>query len=666
MSEQRQSEQYGAWDSPLAAADVAAAGGEPRWLMEQWVAAAGEQIWWAEFRPTEGGRSTIVRWTPGRGAEDVLGPGWNVRNRVHEYGARPFAVHSDGVRFVFTNWADQRLYLGIPRAEPVPLTPEPEIPAGVRYADPVIVGAEVWCLRETITGPSPTDVRRDLVAVPTSGAAAADWDAVRVLAASHRFLSGPKVSPDKRHVAWIGWDHPAMPWDGTELCVAPVRGTTVGEHRVLAGGPTESVCQLWWTGRAELTVLTDPDGWWNAHRIGLDGTRTPLWTVEQEIGGALWKPGLSWGAPLADGRIALLAVGWHERDGERTHGSRLVVLDPRTGHVRHVETPHTVWSGLVSNGTVLAGVAAGPNNQATVVRVDPDSGGLTELSAPRWTPPGSEWLPQPRHREFTAPDGTAVHAIVYPPRNPTATAPDDELPPLLVTAHGGPTGRSIDALDPEVTFFTSRGFAVAAVDYAGSTGLGRAYRERLNGQWGVLDVRDCALVATALADEGLVDRDRLVVRGGSAGGWTTCASLTSVSTYRCGTAYYPVLDLLGWATGETHDMESRYLDGLVGPLPEAKQTYVERSPVNRADRLDAPLLLLQGDEDEVCPPIQCERLLAAIDGRGIPHAYLVFPGEQHVFRRAESIRRALEAELSFYAQVLGFTAAGVPRLPLND
>jgi dipeptidyl aminopeptidase/acylaminoacyl peptidase len=654
---------HGAWPSPLTAEDAALAGGEPRWLLEQWVTAVDDDVWFAELRPTEGGRAAVVRWRDGDGLRDMFGAEWNARSRVHEMGARPFAVADDGSRFVFANWTDQRLYLVESGAEPVPLTHEPTTPAGIRYGDPVFVGDEVWCVRETLTGPRPTDLHRQLVAIPLSGAAVARPDLVRVLAQTHRFLTGPKVSPDGRHVAWIGWNHPAMPWDGTELCVAEV-GATAG-HRVLAGGLRESVCQVWWTGDDELTVLTDPDGWWNPYRVTLDGLRTPLWTTEQEIGGALWKPGLSWGAPLADGRLAMAVLGWHERDGVEVHGCRLLVLDPETKEVTEIESAATVWTGLSASGSTLAGMAAGPDTQPAVVRVDVDSGEIRALTPPRYSQPAPEWLAKPVHRKVTVADGSEVHAILHLPRNPDVSAPAGELPPLLVTVHGGPTGRSIDALDPEITFFTSRGIAVVAVNHGGSTGYGRAYRERLRGQWGVVDVADCAAVAAALADDGLIDRDRLLIRGGSAGGWTTASSLTSGAGYRGGVAYYPVLDLLGWATGETHDLESRYLDGLVGPLPESRQTYVRRSPVNRADQLSAPLLLLEGEEDVICPPAPCERMIAAIAGRGVPHAYLTFPGEQHVFRRAESIRRALEAELSFFGQVLGFDPPDIPRVELS-
>ncbi|WP_157876149.1 S9 family peptidase, partial [Streptacidiphilus griseoplanus] len=263
-------------------------------------------------------------------------------------------------------------------------------------------------------------------------------------------------------------------------------------------------------------------------------------------------------------------------------------------------------------------------------------------------------LPAPTARTFTGPDGREVHANLYPPRNPDFTAPPGELPPYVVFAHGGPTSRSPMVLDLEIAYFTSRGIGVVEVNYGGSTGHGREYRNRLRGQWGVVDVEDCATAARALAAEGTADPRRLAIRGGSAGGWTTAASLTGTDLYRCGAIRYPVLDLTAWSSGgETHDFESRYLDSLIGPLPEAADRYRERSPVTHADRLTVPFLLLQGLDDVICPPAQAQRLVDRAAERGVPHRYLTFPGEGHGFRRADTITTALEAELALYTEAFG-------------
>ncbi|MFB9685285.1 prolyl oligopeptidase family serine peptidase [Amycolatopsis plumensis] len=632
---------YGTWSSPITAAEVAAAGGGPQWLD----VVSGE-VWWAEGRPGEQGRVALVRAVPG-GTEDVLPAPWNVRNRLHEYGGRPWAV-ADGV-VVFTHWADQRVYaqseIGV-----VPLTPSPAQPQSVRYGD-LRAGrpGEVWAVRERSTGPRPTDIERELVAI------AVDGGGERVLAASHRFLTVPKLSPDGRHAAWFGWDHPRMPWDGTELCVAPVDGAgAFGPHRVVAGGVDVSVCQVEWETPEALLALADPDGWWNLHRIGLDGSVVNLAPVDQELGGPLWKAGSRWFAPLGGGRHAVLA------------GGRLAVLDPADGSVTPVDGELTAWSstGFAVLDDAVVGVAGGPARESAVVRVALD-GTVTDLTPQPELP--SAFLPVPQERVFTTAGGETVPVVLYPPRNPDFAAPDGERPPLLVHVHGGPTGQHFAELDLEIAYFTSRGIGVAAVNYGGSTGFGRAYRERLREQWGVVDVADCVAVAEALVAAGLADGDRLGIRGGSAGGFTAAASLTTTKTYRAGTVMYPVLDLAGWTgtEGETHDFESRYLDGLVGPLPETRPRYLERSPLANVGGLAGPVLFQQGLEDRICPPEQADRFVAKLAGRGIPYAYQRFAGEQHGFRQAATIVAALEAELSFYGQVFGFETPGVARLELS-
>lgn len=662
---------YGTWTSPIDATQVAAAAGSPTWVDTH-----DGQVWWTESRPEEGGRLALMRST-GAGpaeagaaetgpveagpAEEMLAAPWNVRNRVHEYGGRPWCVvrSEGGDRVAFTHWDDQRIYLldpGAPDATPVAISPEPDRPQGYRYADlqPGATGEEVWCVRETVTGDTRTDVRRDLVALPITGTAAGDPGQVRVLAASHHFLSGPKISPDGRNAAWLGWEHPAMPWDGTEVCVAEVGPDgTFGEHRVLAGGPAEAVCQLEWDSPDALCVLTDPDGWWNLVRVDLTGRRTNLHPCAEELGGPLWTLGSRWFARLGDGRYAISRAG------------RLAVLDESAGTLTDVATPLPTWSSLTEVGGDVAGIAAGPASRPAVVRIDPATGETTALTAQPAGLPDSAYLPVPEHREFTGPDGQRIPAYVFAPRNPDFAAPGGDRPPLLVVAHGGPTGHAGSVLNLSTAYFTSRGIAVVAVNYGGSTGYGREFRERLRGQWGVVDVEDCAAVAETLAAEGFADQDRLAIRGGSAGGFTTAAALTAVSTFACGAASFPVIDLLSFAGGETHDFESQYLTSLVGPLPEARAVYAERSPSNRVEKLAGPILFLQGLEDEICPPEQSQRFVAALAGRGIPHAYLGFPGEQHGFRRAETIQAALEAELSFYGQVFGFTPPGVARLELT-
>jgi acetyl esterase/lipase len=630
---------YGTWKSPVTAAETAAAGGGP-----EWVDLYGQDLWWAERRPQEGGRLALVRKSPGQDPVDVLGAQFNVRNRLHEYGGRPWAVLSD--RVVFTNWADQRVYqAALDGGEPEPITPEHERPHGYRFGD-LLPGpdGQVWCVRETVTGDAPTDIRRDLVAL--SGGQ------VEVLGASHHFMSAPKISPDGRHAAWIGWDHPAMPWDGTELCVAPIGADgAFGPHRVVAGGPREAVCQAEWEDSQHLLVLSDPDGWWNLYRIGMSGSVKNLAPCEQEIGGAMWRMGWRWFAPLGAGRFAVL------------RSNVLAIVDERSGTLTDVDTDLTAWKpDLVAAHGIVYSAAGSPTLEVAVVGLDLSRGEVSTYT-PQSPPVDPDYLPQPQQQWFGD-----IPAYVYPPHSPDYAAPDGEKPPYIVYAHGGPTGKFTPLLNLEFAYFTSRGIGVVAVNYGGSTGYGRQFREALNEQWGVVDVNDCAAVAQALAEQGVADSQRLVISGGSAGGWTAAASMTSTRTYRCATIQYPILDLAGWtsAGGETHDFESRYVEGLVGTLPQHADRYTSRSPINHVDKLAGPVLLLQGLEDQICPPEQADRFVASLAGTGIPHAYLTFEGEQHGFRKADTLVTVLHAQLSFYGQVFGFTPPGVPALELRS
>ncbi|MEU7240145.1 prolyl oligopeptidase family serine peptidase [Streptomyces sparsogenes] len=665
---------FGAWRSPIDAALAASHDGHP-----EYVGTVGDEVWWTEPRPEEGGRRTLVRRRPDGAEVSALPAPWNARSRVIEYGGLPWAAvprPSGGPLVVFAHFADQRLYAYEPDdpagAPPRPLTPVSDLGGGLRWADLRLHAerGEVWGVLEEFTGPAPTAVRRVIAAVPLDGSAADDRAAVRELTdGRHRFVTGPRLSPDGRRVAWIAWDHPRMPWDGTVVMVAEVAEEgTFARARAVLGGPDESVAQAEWAPDGALLAATDRTGWWNLHRLdpaeadpdGGAGAGRPvaLCPREEEFGGPLWKLGRRWFAPLTGGLIAVV----HGRGA-----ARLGILDPRTGELADAPGPWTEWDAtLAVDGSRVFGVAASPYSSPEVVELDTRTGHARAIGAAHTDPVDPAYYPRPVERTFTGPGGREVHATVYPPRNPDHTAPDGEAPPYVVWAHGGPTGRAPVVLDLEIAYFTSRGIGVAEVNYGGSTGYGRAYRNRLRERWGVVDVEDCAAVAEALAEEGSADRARLAIRGGSAGGWTAAASLTSTRLYACATVKYPVLDLTDWSDDGTHDFESRYMETLIGPLAEVPDRYRDRSPAHRADRVTSPFLLLQGLDDPVCPPVQCERFLAAVAGRGVPHAYLTFEGESHGFRRAETMIRALEAELGLYAQAFGIAPPGVPTLELTD
>lgn len=654
---------YGTWPSPIDAATAAAHDGAP-----EYVGVVGDEVWWTAPRPAEGGRRALVRRRPDGTEECPLPAPWNVRSRVIEYGGTPWAgaVTGGSPLVVFVHHADQRMYAfrpDEPDRPPRPLTPLSPVGGGLRWADLELrpERGEVWAVLEEFTGEGPTDCRRLPAAVPLDGSAAEDRGAVRELApAGHRFVTGPRLSPDGRHAAWLAWDHPAMPWDGTELRLAEVTGEgTFDSARTLIGGPGESVAQADWAADGTLLAATDRTGWWNLHRVDpATGDAVNLCPRQEEFAGALWKLGQRWFQPLRDGLVAVLhGVG----------ALRLGVLDPATGALTDAAGPWTDWNpALAAAGGRVIGLAASTRTGYEVVELDPATGRAGVIGNAHRDTVDPAYLPEPDHRVFTGPGGREVHAHVYPPRNPGASGTGPA--PYAVWVHGGPTSRTPMVMDLEIAYFTSRGIGVAEVDYGGSTGYGRAYRERLREQWGVVDVEDCAAVAQGLVAEGAADPARLAIRGGSAGGWTSAAALTTSDTYACGTVLYPILDLRGWsrAGGETHDFESQYLESLIGPLDEVPERYAERSPAHHGDRVSVPFLLLQGLDDPICPPVQCERFLEAVAGRGIPHAYLTFPGESHGFRRLETMVTCLESELALYGKVFGFTPDGVPELDLRS
>jgi dipeptidyl aminopeptidase/acylaminoacyl peptidase len=651
---------YGAWPSPITASDVAR--GDIRLGFPEFVVGDGDEldVWWREGRPAEGGRQVIVSRRQG----DLLAAPWNARTRVHEYGGRSWlAVPSTPTSrpdLVFAEWSDQRLYRLGAAGEPVPLTPAPLRDAGWRYADFTVSAdaTQIWCVRET-HGPD-DEISRDIVAVPIDGSAADDAAQIRVVVTGSQFYASPRLSPDGSRLAWIAWDHPNMPWDSTELRVGDVVDGVVPQWQTVMGGPGESVLQPEWVpgGSDWLYVISDRSNWWNLYEVSIDAHAEPrpLAAASNDFGGPLWELGRTFYAVLGDGRLAVSRSG---------AAHPLAMLDPATGTLTDIAIPFASWTPhLHAKGQLIVGIGGGPDTPASIVIADLVDGSHEILRSSIAEIPDPAYLPQPRAVTFTGPGGRDVHARVYPPRNPKAVAPQGELPPYVAFVHGGPTSSSAPIFDLGHAFFTSRGIGVIDVDYGGSTGYGREYRERLKGQWGIVDVEDCVAAVQALADRGEADGARLAIRGGSAGGWTTLAALTRTKAFAAGTSYFGVAELIKFAE-DTHDFESRYIDGLIGPLPEAHDLYVERAPLTHIDDVSCPVLLLQGLEDKVVPPSQAEMFRDALAAKGIPHAYLAFEGEQHGFRKAENMTTSLEAELSFYGQVFGFTPPGVPVLELS-
>jgi dipeptidyl aminopeptidase/acylaminoacyl peptidase len=633
----RTSAPYGTWTSPITA-DLLVEGT----VGLSSVQSDGERLTWNELRPSEGARQVIVGARPSQQAEDLLAAPLSARTAVHEYGGRCYALHGAGL--VSSNWADQRLWWVEPGRPPAPISPEPPSPRSVRYADPSVTpdGRWVLCVRERHLAEG---VVNDLVAVALDGSGT-----LSTLTGGHDFYSAPTLSPDGTRLAWLSWDHPDMPWDSTELWVADL-GADAGlsSPTRVAGGPEESIGQPRWSPEGVLHWVSDRSGWWNLYAQGV-----PVCPMEAELNEPGWVFGTSTYAFLADGRIV---AAW---SGPAGSGIGLVA----DGRLAPIETPYRSFTSLCPSGEGVACIASSPTEAPAVVRIDLD-GSVEVLRRSRDIEVDPGYLSTPERVRFPTGDGEHAFALVYPPANADFDAPADELPPLVVLSHGGPTSAASSALNLGVQYLTSRGFAVADVDYRGSTGYGRAYRNRLRDNWGVCDVEDCSGVARWLAAEGRVDGSRCVIRGGSAGGYTTLACLAFTDVFAAGANLFGVADLAALAR-DTHKFESRYLDRLVGPWPEAEPVYRARSPIHHLDRFSCPLIIFQGLEDVIVPPAQSEMIRDALAAKGVPVAYLPFEGEQHGFRRAESIRLVALAEVSFYGLVLGFTPAETVELPVEN
>jgi dipeptidyl aminopeptidase/acylaminoacyl peptidase len=633
---------YGAWRSPITSELIVA---ETLGLGD--IRVDGGDIYWIEGRPGEGGRNVLVRRDPGGSVDDITPLPFSVRTRVHEYGGGAMSVHRGFV--YFTNFADQRLYQQAGGMPPTPLTPPPDPePGGTRwrYADGLIDEARrrwIGVREEHAHG----RVDNTLVAVdlaqPGPGA---------VLAQGADFYASPALSPDGRQLAWLSWNHPNMPWVGTELWLAEIAADgSLAMPRLVAGGDSESIFQPQWSPDGVLYFVSDRSGWWNLYRcVATGGGAQALCPRNAEFGRAQWAFGQSTYAFLSPEQL----VCAYTEDGH----DRLARLDIAARTLTPLDLPYSDFGQIRAAGERVVCRAGSPADPPAIVLIDPASGACEVMrsSAPALADGElRSYVSAPQHLAFPTENGLTAHANFYPPHNPGYTAPAGERPPLVVKCHGGPTSSASSVLDLRIQYWTSRGIAVLDVDYGGSTGYGRAYRERLKGAWGIVDVEDCVNAARHVIAEGLADGERAVITGGSAGGYTVLAALTrgavSGHVFRGGASYYGVSDVAALAR-DTHKFESRYLDWLIGPYPERADLYRERSPLTHADALRCPVIFFQGAEDRVVPPNQTEMMVEALRRRGIPVGYFLFAGEQHGFRRAETIKRALDAELYFYAALV--------------
>lgn len=624
---------YGSWKSPINADLISTEG---RRIIE--AVADGEDIYWIEMRPTENGRYVIVRRSSDGGATDVTPSPFNARTRVHEYGGAAFTVR-DGVVY-FSNFADQRLYRQTSGLEPQPITPE----ADLRYAESDVDSKRnrLICVREDHTDPQREAVNA-VVGIALEGS-----NDEQVLVSGNDFYSSPRLSPDGKYLAWMTWNHPNMPWDSAELWVGEISADgSLDRTECVAGSVDESIFQPEWSPDSTLHFVSDRTDWWNLYRYQ-EGTVESLCEMEAEFGRPQWIFGMSTYRFVSANQI----ICTYTQDGVWY----LANLDTVTRSLDRIETPYTSISNLqVVPGGVLFN-ASSSTEAASIVLFDLATRQFEVVCRASEIEIDSGYFSPPQAIEFPTEGGLSAHAFFYPPQNRDYTAPVDDLPPLVVISHGGPTSATSTALDLEIQYWTSRGIAVLDVNYGGSSGYGRAYRQRLNGQWGLVDVDDCVNGARYLVEQGYVDGNRLAIRGGSAGGYTTLSALTFRDVFKAGASYYGISDLEAM-TRDTHKFESRYLDSLIGAYPEERDRYRERSPIHFTDHLSCPLILFQGLEDKVVPPNQAELMVEALRAKGLPVAYVPFEGEQHGFRRSENIQRSLEAELYFYGKVFGFAPA---------
>ena len=634
---------YGSWKSPITADLIVAST-----IGLGQIALDGQDVYWIEGRPTEAGRSVIVRRTPDGKTTDVTPSPFNVRTRVHEYGGGAFAV-KDGTIY-FSNFADQRLYQQTLDSEPQPLTPA----ADRRYADAVIdqQRGRIICVCEDHTGEVHEPVNT-LVSISLK-----NGSDIQLLASGSDFYSSPRLSPNNSQLAWLSWNHPNMPWDGTQLWVAQIKEDgSLAEAECVAGGVDESIFQPEWSPDGILHFVSDRTGWWNLYRWqpptppnallvrggAAGGGIEPLCEMAAEFGLPQWVFGMSTYGFESANRI----ICTYTQNGSW----QLASLDTQTKQLEAIATPYTDISSLqVTSGRAVF-IGAWATEPTAIVQMDLATGQLEVLRRSSELEIDTGYLSIPQAIAFPTENGLTSYAFFYPPQNKDYTTPPEEKPPLIVKSHGGPTAATSSAFNLRIQYWTSRGFAFVDVNYGGSTGYGREYRQRLKDNWGIVDVDDCSNAAKYLAELGEVDGERLAIAGGSAGGYTTLCALTFRDVFKAGASYYGVSDLEALAT-DTHKFESRYLDGLIGPYPERKDLYEARSPIHFTDQLSCPIIFFQGLEDKIVPPNQAEMMVEALKAKGLPVEYVPFEGEQHGFRRAENIKRAVELEVDFYRKYL--------------
>lgn len=624
---------FGSWKSPITADLIVAES-----LGLGAVIYEGEDIYWLEARPTEGGRNVLMKRTLDGQVTEMTPQPFNVRTRVHEYGGGAFLIVQGTLYFI--NFSDQRLYQKLPNQDPTPLTPE----GTYRYADLILdpLRHRLICVGEDHSQ-GEKEPENTLVSIDLNSGK------INTLVSGCDFYSSPRLSPDGTQLTWISWNHPNLPWDGSQLWLATVQADgSLDQVRLIAGGTNESICEPKWSPDGQLYFSSDRRGWWNLYRYTQKGAIDPLFPLNAEFSYPHWVFGLSNYSFISESHV----ICSFNQDGQWY----LASLDTQQKQLSVIETHYTNISSLDANGHKIVLIGGCPTEPTAIVQLNLKTGETTVLKQSHTLNIDSGYLSTPEMVSFPTENGLTAYAWYYPPKNKDYKPPKGELPPLLVKSHGGPTACASPSFNLRLQYWTSRGFGYLDVNYGGSTGFGREYRQRLDGKWGLVDVDDCINGAKYLVEHGLVDGDRLAISGGSAGGYTTLAALTFRDTFKAGASYYGISDLEALAK-DTHKFESRYLERLIGKYPEEKEIYQQRSPIHFTEQLTCPVIFFQGLEDKVVPPSQACQMVEILKKKGLPVAYVPFAGEQHGFRRSETIKRALEAEFYFYSRIFGFEPA---------
>lgn len=630
---------FGAWESPISASEIAAGG-----TSLQALSASGDSVYLIESRPSEMGRQVLLR-LPSRGDFSECTPSnFNTRTRVHEYGGGDYWVH-EGVIFA-VSFSDQRVYrIDDEESEPVAITPRSEIANSLRYANGTVSsdGSTIYCVQENHLDPE--HILNQIVCFPSDGSIDP-----RVIFSGTDFVSSPKISPDGLTLTWLSWDHPNMPWDGTQLHMAQINSDGgLSNRKLIAGGSEESITQPTWSPDGVLHFISDRSGWWNLYFFENEEI-TRLVELDADFAGPDWQFGFSSYDFMADSSVICT---YKDRDRDI-----LIKVGREDSVPEKIQNDYSSISDVSVLNDVIYFIGSSPVVPAELVSISLAENTINTLRQSREATIDASFISEAEFIEFDTTESAKSFALFYPPKHAHSQGAPDEKPPLLVMSHGGPTSATSTSYNLAIQYWTSRGIAVVDVNYRGSSGFGRAYRNALRNQWGVFDTADCIAAARFLEQRGDVDGSRMAIRGGSAGGYTTLCALTFHDVFQAGASYYGVADAEILAT-ETHKFESRYLDQLMGPYPAARDVYVSRSPIHYADQIRAAVIVFQGLEDQIVPPAQAELMVDGLVQNKLPHVYMTFRGEQHGFRQAANIIKTLESELSFYGQILGFSPPGI-------